>query len=237
MQTHLSNTQQQALQEIRDSSYDKLLTGRDSNGVPFLKSIFELHLKIFGEVCSFCPAKITGYIKKLKDYNLTSKKLEIMAEAQEKNFVLKPGIIIPIPGTSESYSNDNLTNEIALAYVAINPNRRSIFSTVPSDLDIQLKKLNDTKDIEILDNDDSNDNLVYVANLGREDGQNRIDVPSAVAIIKDAIGINTKAKSVAGVETVIASFGKDQSHKFRGEVNAYLDNLAAAKDFAEPVKK
>ncbi len=67
-QSLLSEEQKETLKEIRDANY-QTLSGHDKNGIPFLKHVFELHFKIFGETCSSCPSKIGGYISKLKNFN------------------------------------------------------------------------------------------------------------------------------------------------------------------------
>lgn len=123
--------QEEILNIIRDSDIKTLTTGKDKNGIPFLKHIFELHKEIFGETCSTCPYLIPGYISKLKNYN--SK--EMKEKKEQSKFELKKGVLLIFAGTSRSYSEANLTDEVALEYLAKNPNRKEKFAKLPKDID------------------------------------------------------------------------------------------------------
>ena len=96
-----------------------------------LKVVFETYYKLFGEVCTGCPTKISGYIKRIKNF----KKTETMSQTKKSNFVLRGMSLIIVPGTSKAYSNASLTDEIAIAFIKKNPNRKALFSKVPDNLD------------------------------------------------------------------------------------------------------
>jgi hypothetical protein len=120
------------LKKIRDSDTKTLLTGKDENGISFLIHIFRLHKKIFGEACSSCPNKISGYIQKLKKFNSDTMKT---AKNKDAKFILAPDTLLVFAGTSRSYSEYNITDEVALEYLSKNPNRRTLFSKVPKNLE------------------------------------------------------------------------------------------------------
>jgi len=95
-----------------------------------LKEVFALYQVVYGEVCTGCLTKIAGYIKKLKNL----KNYKTMSK-EKPNFRLKKGTIIPVPGTSEVYSDQNMTDEIALKFIKKNPNRKQLFEVLPKNLD------------------------------------------------------------------------------------------------------
>jgi hypothetical protein len=128
----LLKEEKETLKQIRDSDNKTLLTGKDKNGIPFLNHIFVLHRKIFGETCSSCPSRIGGYIQKLKTYNSNTMK---KVKDKDAKFALAPDTLLVFAGTSRSYSMHNITDEVAVEYLAKNPNRKSLFSKVPDNLE------------------------------------------------------------------------------------------------------
>lgn len=116
------------LEELQALSSEEILKGRDSNNTPFLKILFEVHQALFQETCTTCPAKIAGYIHRIKNF-----KIEQMS--QKSNFTLHTGAVIIFAGTSESYSNANLTDEVAIRFIRLNENRKSLFSKLPENID------------------------------------------------------------------------------------------------------
>lgn len=114
------------LQFIKDTASDEI--ERDH-----LKLVFKLHFEIFGETCQGCPSKIAGYIKKLKNYNP-----ETDMKKSESVFILKTGKQIVISGQSQAYSNANLTDEIAIAFIKGNINRKALFAKLPENLEAVL---------------------------------------------------------------------------------------------------
>jgi hypothetical protein len=190
----LNPKEEEILQQIRDASYEAL-RGKDNNGIPFLKHIFQLHYKIFGETCSNCPGKITGYIQKLKNFNTTIKMEIIKSEYQ-----LQEGVIIPVAGTSEAYSNHNLTDEVAIKLLVQNPNRKSLFNKLPENVDELIEAY--VEEIEV----DEEDNLVTV-------GENKITIEEAITLL-DLINVKSKATTVTGVQKKIAELNPEQSKEF-----------------------
>ncbi|WP_228853244.1 hypothetical protein [Aegicerativicinus sediminis] len=95
-----------------------------------LKLVFDTYYNLFGEVCTSCTSKIGGYINRIKNYNQTA-----MAKTKKSEFVLKAGSQIVVRGRAESYSNANLTDEIALKYIKANPNRKVLFAKLPKNID------------------------------------------------------------------------------------------------------
>ncbi|MFV0377764.1 MAG: hypothetical protein ACK5JD_10750 [Mangrovibacterium sp.] len=63
------------------------------------------------------------------------------------NFKLEKGVTIPIFGTSEVYSAENITDEAALKILSRNPNARKLFKSLPKDWEEQVEayKLGETK--------------------------------------------------------------------------------------------
>lgn len=116
-----------SLEFIKKTSSDELVKKH-------LKLVFDTYYKIFGEVCTGCPTKIGGYISRLKKHNKT-----IIMAKDKREFRLKKGAIIPVPGTSKAYSDINITDKIALEILKANPNRKSIFSKVPENLEELLE--------------------------------------------------------------------------------------------------
>ena len=109
-----------------------------------LKEVFTLYHKMYGEVCTGCPNKIAGYIKRIKNF----KQSKIMSN-EKSNFKLKKGAILPKPGTSEVYSNENLTDEVAIRFIKKNPNRKQLFAVLPKNLD-ELLEEGETQDLNEL---------------------------------------------------------------------------------------
>jgi hypothetical protein len=165
------------LEEIRGASNEVLIKNKDSKGIPFLASIFRLHKQIFGETCSTCPKKIPSYINRLKNF----KPIEKM-ENTSKNFMLSDGSMIIIPGTSLCYSNANLTDEVAIAYIAVNPNRKQLFTKLPENIDELV-----TQSLEVKEEEE----LITVF-------EKAVNVKEVLDALKQ-IGENTRATTGVGV--------------------------------------
>ncbi|GLB53055.1 hypothetical protein NBRC110019_20950 [Neptunitalea chrysea] len=101
-----------------------------------LKLVFDTYYQLFGEVCTGCPVKVAGYIRRIKNY---TKEETMTEETHTTNFVLKDRSIIVKPGSNEAYSNANLTDEVAIAFLKKNPNRKVLFSKLPKDIETLLK--------------------------------------------------------------------------------------------------
>lgn len=62
------------------------------------------------------------------------------------NFKLKKGVVLRSANFEESVTNDNITDDLAIKWLKDNPNRRSFFETVPSNLeDLLSDKITDGK--------------------------------------------------------------------------------------------
>ena len=121
-----------------------------------LKTVFDTYHKVFGEVCTGCPAKIAGYISRLKKTN------NYIIMKKPSNFKLKKGTIIPIPGTSKVYSNANLTDKVALEFLKENPNRKELFIEVPENLDELFLESNEAEFVKINDQEFSFEDALKV---------------------------------------------------------------------------
>lgn len=200
MSHQLSLNEKEILEQIRDATYETLTRGKDEKGIPFLKHIFQLHFKIFGETCSNCPGKITEYIQKLKQFNPIKK-----METTLKLFQLKEGVIIPVAGTSDAYSNANLTDEIALKLLADNPNRKALFEKLPDNLDELI-----AEGVEV--------------NLDPEVltfGEKTLTIEEALSLL-EKINVTSKATTVTGVLKKIDSLTDDQKTDFENLVNDFV---------------
>lgn len=197
-QLSLNEEQKEILKEIRDASY-QTLSGHDKNGIPYLKHIFDLHFKIFGETCSTCPNKIGGYIQKLKNFNP-----ELKMEIVKSIFELNEGVIIPVPGTSDVYSKHNLTDDAALKIISKNPNRKVLFRVLPENLDELLEA--HISELEVNGSGDGakvgDDSLVSI-------GNDKLTVEETISIL-ELINIKTKATTVTGVSKKVAELTPEQ---------------------------
>lgn len=200
MSLQLSLNEKEILEQIRDATYETLTRGKDKNGIPFLKHIFQLHYKIFGETCSNCPGKITGYIQKLKNFNPIKK-----METTSKKFQLKEGVIIPVAGTSDAYSNANLTDEIAIKLLADNPNRKILFEKLPENLDELIA--------ESLEVDLDPEVLTF--------GEKTLTIEEALSLL-EKINVTSKATTVTGVLKKIDSLTVEQKTDFETLVKDFV---------------
>jgi hypothetical protein len=226
LRSFLNEDQTEILKEIRDVSYETLTRGKDKNGIPYLKHIFELHYKIFGETCSNCPGKITGYIQKLKNFN-TNIKMEII----KSEFQLQEGVIIPIAGTSDVYSKHNLTDEIALKLLAENPNRKSLFSKVPENLEQLIEEYISELEVKGDDNkdgDNQDDTLVSI-------GNDKVTVEEALSLL-EIINIKTKANTVVGVGKKIKELSPELLEKLAVLVSELVSKKQPLTQTTEGVK-
>lgn len=98
--------------------------------VKLIKELADLYFLTFNERmklgCGACYNK--AYIRLKQELKMENVKKE------EQNFVLKVSSIREFNG-SISYNNDNLTDEVAIAYLKKNINRLKQFSKVPENLE------------------------------------------------------------------------------------------------------
>lgn len=205
---NLNVEEKKQLQKIWDTDYQTIVSGKD-NGVPFLKIVFKLHFKLFGETCSTCPNKIPGYIKKIKSLNPQNSKIM----AQEKTttvFRLQDRVTIPVAGTSLSYSQHNLTDEIAVELIAKNPNRKALFVKLPDNIDELIAEFN-SKNGE----DDTDNGVLSLDKL-------QITVEQVLSVL-EKMNVKTKATSEAGLNKKIGELTEEQKVEFLNLVSEIKD--------------
>lgn len=100
----------------------------------------------------------------------------------DRNFKLKTGSILPVPGSSKVYTNENLTDEVALKFIKKNPNRKQLFAVLPKNLD------------ELLSGKEKASEATHVVV-----GENKYTVEEGTSILAQ-IGVNTSAKTIEGVQ-------------------------------------
>lgn len=123
-----ANTVRQ-IEFLRSADVQTILNGKDESGTFYLEILFKIYQEYFGETCSTCPLKILGYIQKVKSLNPN-----VMSNSERK-YLLKAGAVIQVFGSSESYSNGNLTDEKAAELLKENPNRAVLFAKLPENFD------------------------------------------------------------------------------------------------------
>lgn len=178
----LTQHHKERVQFVRDTDPDELVNRH-------LKEVFDLYGELFGEVCTGCPTKVAGYINRIK--NLNHSKME----KSKSNYRLKKGAIIPIPGTSDAYSNENLTDEVALKFLSKNPNRKKLFTLLPDNIDELLTGKVDKVEAT----------HVKVGDL-------EMTVDQGVSVLSQ-IGVNTKASTVDGVQRRFDSLKEEEKEK------------------------
>lgn len=143
-----------------------------------LRAVFEVYLKLFGEVCSGCPSKITGYINRIKKH----KKTTAMSELKSKKYLLKTGKIIVVKGSSNAFSNKNLTDEQALSFLKKNPNRKILFSKMPDNVDelIEAKEELSAADILAKKTRKKLNNIALGLSIDSKDFSNRKELAEAI---------------------------------------------------------
>jgi hypothetical protein len=203
----LNETQKVKLQKIWDTDYQTIVSGKD-NGIPFLSYVFELHRVIFGETCSSCAHSLPGYVRKLK--NLKDNAMEKIVS----KFKLNGQTTFNVPGTGQFYSNGNLTDEAAIAFLSVNTEKRkALFVTLPENVDELIEEFKKQSEEPKEGKGVKHLNLVVI-------GDSKVTLEQALSIIQLA-GLTTKATTVDGVQKFI---GKQE-----GDVLVTLQGLAAEK--------
>ena len=223
LQLHLNKDQEKVLHKIWDIDYPNLLNRIDEKGIPYLKHVFDLYFKIYGEVCSNCPSKISGYIQKLKSLKNITMQNENIKESQ---FELHDDVMIPVPGTSDAYSQHNMTDEIAIKLLSQNPNRKSLFRKLPENVDSLVEEY--VNRIEVVD--DLDQNLNQDQNLDQEQnidpelvtiGVSKVTIEEAHSLL-ELINVKTRASTAKGIENKISELAPEDKAELEKLVNDFV---------------
>lgn len=67
-------------------------------------------------------------------------KLKAMEDKKQQSYKLKRGVVIQLQDTTDVYTRDNLTDEVAREYLEKYPNKANLFDAIPEiDTELQLK--------------------------------------------------------------------------------------------------
>ena len=91
-------------------------------------TIEQLYAEIFNKplrTCN-CPDKWRDAVTEALIYLKKHRKMK-----QQSKYRLRAGVVLQIAGSSEVYTNDNLTDEVAKNYLKKNPNAKGRFEVIP----------------------------------------------------------------------------------------------------------
>lgn len=91
--------------------------------------IEQLYYEVFGRLirrCS-CPDKWRDAVAEIYSHIKRNGKMK-----QKSNYRLRAGIVLQIAGSSQVYTNDNLTDEIAEEFLRIHPKATGRFEVIPA---------------------------------------------------------------------------------------------------------
>ena len=74
-----------------------------------------------------CPDKWHDAVLEINSYIKKHGKMK-----EKSNYILRAGVILQIAGSSEIYTNDNLTDEVAAAFLKEHPNATGRFEVIPT---------------------------------------------------------------------------------------------------------
>lgn len=74
-----------------------------------------------------CPDKWRDAVLEIHSYIKKHGKMK-----EKSNYKLRAGVILQVAGSSEVYTNDNLTDEVAAEFLAAHPNAAGRFETIPT---------------------------------------------------------------------------------------------------------
>lgn len=121
---------------LHNLSTSEILNGKDVNGNSYLKVVFALHQRHFGGTCESCPGKIAGYINRLR--NLTD---EQMANTEKPKYRFKKHSFSLLDKESGiTYTNHNLTDEVAKKLISQKENRKNLFNIKEEKKAVETKK-------------------------------------------------------------------------------------------------
>ena len=66
-------------------------------------------------------------------------KLKLRKMEKENKYTLKRGVVIQVPGTTDVYTRDNITDEVAKAYLSKYPNKEKLFENIPAETEPEEK--------------------------------------------------------------------------------------------------
>ncbi len=124
------------LEELKTLDDSTILRGADAEGNSYLVQMLRLYREIFGGACSWCEKKHLEYIQRLRNYKEKPRKMQ----KKNKYFELKKGTLIPVAGTSEAYSDKNMTDADAIKILKGNKNAIALFEKYPKDWEVMLEK-------------------------------------------------------------------------------------------------
>lgn len=127
-------TFQQKVDLVQNHTYEELIAG-SSNGVKWSSYLLDVYEEYFNKGCSSCPSKWLGY------YNaIISKNMDTMCE-----YKLKEGVLLNSPIDGKPFSNGNITDKIAEAFIVSGGEaqidaRLTMFSKYPKDVKKRVSK-------------------------------------------------------------------------------------------------
>lgn len=129
-------------------------------------------------------------------------------ENTKSEFQLNVGVIIPVAGTSDAYSNHNLTDELAVQLLAQNPNRKVLFSKIPENVDQLIEEYIASIEVE------GEDEVLTI-------GDKRFTIEETISLL-EKINVKSNATTVAGVLKKIAKLTEEQKTELDQLANDFL---------------
>lgn len=157
------------------------MEGRYNSGFSSLDRAFldSLYFELFGKPitntgCSSCYRD--AYIEICTKFKREKKMVKTT------DFQLKAGAVLTFFGSPIAYTNSNLTDEVALRYLALNPNNMRMFSHLPSNWEARLAE--------------------YKKNGTIDNGRKDVETESAIVALEGQLAEATAAKTAAELEVV-----------------------------------
>lgn len=145
----------------------------------------------------------------LEKFN-NSKFKKICHRLKKSRIQAKEGALITVPGTSDAYTEYNITDEIALELLIENPNRKVLFKVLPEDIDERIAGgLPDKKE------DDAD--LVII-------GTHKFEFDKAKEIF-DKAGIKSGATTVKGLNKKVAALTADETKILVDAANSLIASI------------
>ncbi len=109
------------LDELLKLNDNEIINGQDSEGNRYIGQLLRHYSIRIGRGCMSCPKYFKGYINELRNNKMTTK----------SQFKLKGDTVIRIWGTTDFYSNANLTDEAVYRILGRTPSLISCFDNPP----------------------------------------------------------------------------------------------------------